>query len=337
MELGRARRWRKICLVVCVLSGLVFGVWVVGTTYSLLSPSYHLENGELAIDIGVLSGSLSIAVGTGIAAWRLGWAIVASAQLESWLPGPRTADEAPLSKLILLVWRGVALAVLFFGVAAFGLGSLVHQDVMAQQLLDTGVRVPARVLAVHDPAKGEPTLDVRYLGGGEFRTARIIRNTFREYRPGQTVTAVYDPSNPARVRTTEEENVAGFLKFLLICTILFGLVGIMTGVVSAARWQGRRRAARTTGWSEATGEVVMHDRTRALMKADLADGSRLVLRPVNSLRSPHHYAGRSGLPVRIGGWERSIIVLFPPEGSGTRPYAVPMIATGPSFGRRRRR
>ncbi|HWD05410.1 MAG TPA: DUF3592 domain-containing protein [Amycolatopsis sp.] len=201
---------------------LVFAVFLAGTAWSLLYPGYVLEDGELAADFAILAGSLSLAVFGVFRAGRPDRRVTARAD-RRWLPPPGKHDGQASIDLDAEIRRLRGTGIRAWGFAGCWLVVLVgcvvginRMESSEETLLATGARTAGEVLSVDDPVggRGASSMRVRYAAGGTSWTAEIVRNSGRSYLPGDSVTVVYDPADPDRVRTTEEENdnqaLAGF-------------------------------------------------------------------------------------------------------------------------------
>ncbi|MER6798557.1 DUF3592 domain-containing protein, partial [Amycolatopsis mediterranei] len=203
---------------------------------------------------------------------------------------------------------------------------VIAADRAAADLLATGVRVEGSVVDVLDPARGAPSILVRYPAPEVSRTEEIVRDSGHEYHLGEPVTVVYDPADPAHVRTTAEANGNRVLVNSGVISLVTGFIGLPLAATAALGWWRRARAVAATGWRIATVTVVPPGGRRADIEARYRDGSGIVLRCAPSLHDP-------GNPVRrrawIGGWGRQLVVLFPPGRDRPGPYLVPVLAAGP--------
>jgi hypothetical protein len=86
-------RRRSVWFVVGVVAVLVFAIFVAGTTWSLLTPGYVLEDGELAADFAVLFGSLSLAALSVFRARRLSCAPTRCSSMRTPSSGCRRASR----------------------------------------------------------------------------------------------------------------------------------------------------------------------------------------------------------------------------------------------------
>ncbi|MCR6488173.1 DUF3592 domain-containing protein [Amycolatopsis sp. OK19-0408] len=333
-------RGRRVWLILLVLGVLVFLVFAAGTTYSLLAPGYVFEDGELLGEAGILTGSAALVA---FASHRLRVAerriLAADKDFGAWLPGEVAttgSDGVDLAgetrRLRRIARHAAALTLVWVALFAGGLTVATLVDTAAEDLLATGVRTAGVVTAVHNPAKGAPTMQVEYESPGRHWSAEIHRDSGRAYGVGDAVTAVYDPADPAHVRTTEEMNENQVLVGSGVVPMLVGLGGLPFTIVAAAGWRRRVRAVAATGWRLARVTVVPD--TRGGRRSRLADvhvaypdGSAIVLRCVLSTHSPGALENEANRRAWIGGWGRQMVVLFPYGPRKPGPLLVPVHAT----------
>ncbi|WP_328442979.1 DUF3592 domain-containing protein [Amycolatopsis sp. NBC_00438] len=230
-------RWRTAWLIAAAYGAAAFVTFGTGTAWSLLVSRYEFEDGELAADFAVLGGSLAVIV-VAVFMARLrprpagGTTVVAGPSKPA--GRPRYGTSRPRRPVRVACGFAVALYV----VLAAGVLGLSALDLGQADLLATGARTGGVVLSVRDPARGTPTLDVGYTVAGESRTAEIARDSGRKYVAGEVITVVYDPADPAHVRTSEEKNDDGFLVGLCVVALLVTLVLLPFPVVVATRAGG---------------------------------------------------------------------------------------------------
>ncbi|MGW4522802.1 hypothetical protein [Amycolatopsis sp. NPDC004378] len=333
MGLGARRRtW----LVVTVLGVVVFLVVTAGTTYSLLDPGYVFEDGELPVEAVILAGCLVLALTGGYRVRVLDRRVLAAAGgLEAWLPpeestaGTDSVDlGAETRRLRGIARRAAGLAVVWTVLVAGALTGLGLADAAAADLLATGVRVPGIVLEAHTPAKGAPTIWVRYHSPGRSWTEEIDRDSGRDYVAGDPVTVVYDPGDPAHVRTTDEANTNQVVVGFSTVALLLGAGGLPFALGATVGWRRRARAVAATGWRAAAVTVVPDVRRAGLADVHVRyrDGSGIVLRCALSTHGPGELAGQADRRAWIGGWGRRMVVLFPYGPRRPGPHAVPAYA-----------
>ncbi|GHG13168.1 DUF3592 domain-containing protein [Amycolatopsis bullii] len=256
----------------------------------------------------------------------------------SWLPAA-TADDhdrrvdfgAETGRLRRITGRAAALILVWIVLFASGLTGMSLLDAAADELLATGRRVPGVVVSVDTPAKGTPSMQVRFGG----RTVKIVRDSGHRYQVGEAVTVVVDPADPARVRTTEEENENQFVFFLCLFAVLLGLAGAPVAAGAALGWRRRARAVAATGWRVATVDVVpdrsvtRRKRLPPTLHVRYRDGTGIVLRAVPSTHGANALADFTDRLAWVGGWGREMVVLFPQGPRRPGPYAVPAAAKTP--------
>ncbi|WP_103339781.1 DUF3592 domain-containing protein [Amycolatopsis sp. CA-126428] len=320
--------------VVTVAAVLVFLFFGAGTAYSLLTPDYDFADGELLGEAGILTGSLALA---GFGLHRLHAPdrrlLAAVPDFGAWLPardgthGEGRVDlGAQAARLRRTARRATGIAAAWAALFAAGLAGVIAADRAAADLLVTGVRGEGTVLDVFDPARGSPSIRVRYPAPEVSRIEDIAVGSGHEYHVGEPVTVVYDPADPAHVRTTAEANGNPVLVDFGVVFLVTGFVALPVAATAALGWWRRARAVAATGWRIATVTAVPPGGRRADIEARYRDGSGIVLRCAPSLHDP-------GTPVRrrawIGGWGRQLVVLFPPGRDRPGPRPFPVIAAGP--------
>jgi hypothetical protein len=335
-----SERHRTAWWVVVAVAVLVFLFVGTGTTYSLLDRAYVFEGGELPVEAVILTGSLGLAV---FAAYRLA---APDRRLRAevpdygaWLPARDATNgegridlDAQTAGLRRIARHAAALVLAWTALIAAGLAGVVAADQTAAGLLATGVRVEGVVLAVHQPSKGPSSFWVRYHSPGESWTEEIGRDSARVYNVGDAVTVVYDPDEPAHVRTTEEPNENQILVGFSVIPLLFGLAGLPFAAKAAVGWRRRARAIARTGWRIATVTVAPGFPARSHHPEILVryrDGSELVVRTAMSVHGAGYLVGEKDRRAWIGGWGRRMAVLFPYGPRKPGPHAVPAYAEEP--------
>jgi hypothetical protein len=329
---------RTVWLAVTVIGVTVFLFFAAGTTYSLLAPDYVFEDGELPGEAAILACSLALAAFGGHrqrVADRLLGAAASEHGFGAWLPPSDAADRdrridfaAETVRVRRIARRAAALTLVWAALAGSGVTGMVLLDQAAADLLATGTRVDGVVLAIHDPARGVPSMQVRY----GTRIVEIVRDSGHDYHVGEAVTVVQDRADPERVRTTEEKNENQVLFGLCVVVLLIGLAGVPFAVGTALGWRRRARAVAATGWRVATVDVVS-DRSpgRSRYTPDLRvryrEGTGIVLRAALSTHGAKAMASHPDRRAWIGGWGKEMVVLFPHGPRRPGPYAVPVYAT----------
>ncbi|MGW3959820.1 hypothetical protein ACWED2_08345 [Amycolatopsis sp. NPDC005003] len=325
---------RRGWLVLTVAAALVFLFFGAGTTYSLLTPGYDFADGELLGEAVILTGTLALAA---FGVHRLHAPdhrrLAAVPDFGAWLPtregshGEGRVDlAAQTARLRRTARRAAAIAAAWAVLFAGGLAAVMAAEQAAANLLATGVRVEGSVVAVHDRARGTPTIEVRYEAQGASRVAEIARDSGREYHDGDPVTVVHDPADPAHVRTTEEANDDRVLEGFGVVFLVAGFIGLPLAASVALGWWRRARAVAATGWRIATVSVVPQVRRAVEIEARYRDGSGIELRCAPSLHRPDAVVRRRAW---IGGWGRQMVVLFPYGPDRPGPHCVPVYALGP--------
>ena len=321
-------------LALIVAAVLVFLFFGAGTAYSLLTPDYAFADGELLGEAVILTGSLALAA---FGAHRLRAPDVrlrdSVPDFGAWLPGrdgshgegrvDLGAQTARLRRTALAATAiAGAWAVLFTG----GLATVIAADRAAADLLATGVHTEGTVLSVEEQARGAPTFWVRYHTPGASWTEEIVRGSGREYHAGEAVTVVYDPADPAHVRTTAEANGSQVVEGFAVTALVAGFLVLPLAASAAWGWWRRARAVAETGWRIATVTVVPRVRRGPRIEVGYRDGSGIELRCAPSLHRPGDLARRRAW---IAGWGRQMVVLFPYGPDKPGPQCVPVLAAGP--------
>ncbi|WP_143271333.1 DUF3592 domain-containing protein [Amycolatopsis echigonensis] len=339
----RTRNWHLgICLVLTIASGVVVGGVVVGLADGSASPGEVNVIGGAAV-LFVLLALPAVFTAVKAAYWnrlakeRLRETATATATgrtappARTWVPpGPgetayRDLDlTAQVSRLGVPAWRAIGTTVVFLVLLAGGIVEGVRSSASGQELLDSGVRVTARVYFVTEPSKGSWTIDVTYPVGDAWRTAEIRLETKRDFDLGQEVPVIYDPEDPGRVRTPEDENTSDVQLSLFVEPLLAGLGGVPFAAWAAVGWVRRYRAVRRTGWHPAS---VLVTPTGQIF-ATYFQGGKIELGGVLSTRRATRFAHGERQRAWVGGEASTMVVLFPREG-GKRPYAVPVQAETP--------
>jgi uncharacterized protein DUF3592 len=157
--------------------------------------------------------------------------------------GPALSDSRTahaLRRYRLVGWLSVVI-----GVAAF-ISSLVvisDQANAANELLRIGRQTPG-VVTHYSPGFGNYTdgyFDVTYVADGARRSGVVhLTETSASYRVGEHVTVVYDPKQPTRIRTPQEQNEPASTVWPIIIGMVGGL-GLLIGgwivLVHHGRWK----------------------------------------------------------------------------------------------------
>ncbi|MEV7096427.1 DUF3592 domain-containing protein [Amycolatopsis sp. NPDC051045] len=258
----------------------------------------------------------------------------------TWLPPDDAVGHGPVDlaaqtrKLRVLGRRALVLMVLWLVVAGGAFAGLIAFERPSGELLRDGVRVTGKVLqAVDRPRK----IHFSYAVQGDLRFATIAVNSGRRYAEGGPVTVIYDPANPARVRTLLEDGVdrrASAAWWLLAFCVLMAAAFSM---VASIRWRRRHRAVLRTGWRPAAVTVqpdrpIRTGRHLPDILVEYRDGSRAELRASTSSHGSTPLRHQPGRPAWVGGSGQDMVVLFPTGRWLRRPYAVPAFGQKPRTG-----
>jgi hypothetical protein len=328
-----AERWarrRVRYLVAALVFGMVSLFFAVGAA---AWPDHSWDGGDLA----VLGGSLGLGVVALLWARVLHRRVVATVAAnggpEIWLPAVEGDTDGRTSKLRALAWRAGGLTLLWCALTAAGVAGFAQEAAAAQRLLDTGARVGGYVVHVEGD-RSDRSFDVGFFTGGGYRMATVHPDSSRVYLPGDRVTVIYDAADPTRVRTPEEANADGPLPASAAIVLLPLSAGILFSALALGRWASRYRAVRRTGWHEAVAFVRPSYRGRPVVEIEYSDRSELLARVALTTHGTAKVPeGR--VPVRVGGTDLAMVVVF--DGAGWRGAArlVPVTALGPRFGGRR--
>lgn len=301
-ESGRLRRKRTTCVVICIVAGLFFLVFVAGVSSDLATGYYDQSNrGEFVADIVTLVVSPLLAVWAGFRtrmwARRLKSATASPAYTElTWLP-PRLHDdatwlppaddgvsgsdelEAQISRLRTAVSRLMMSCGVSFVLLLLSAGVFVQLHVTGQQLLDRGTRVPGTVTAVYQNRGGD-SITVTYWVGDSRWGATIYRDSSRNYQPGDVVTVVYDPADLKQVRTLDERNDNPLMSWLAYGLLFLGFLGIASFAISARGTKSRYHAVRATGWRPGLAQLVVQGNQLREITVEYGDDSTIALEPL---------------------------------------------------------
>lgn len=188
-------------------------------------------------------------------------------------------------------------------------------DDRADRLFETGTRVDGTVIAVDQPTKGGWSVDVRYPVNGVERTEEVFLDADVDagYHPGDRVTAIYDPTDPGRMRTDRERNESLPAQGLVVTLLVFLTIALPLTVAGTGTWLRRRSALRRAGWRRGVAQVRTHTpRAPAEIDVRLDTGDDLSYRvSAMGLRGvPKKFANASKLRVWVGGDCRAACVVF---------------------------
>lgn len=333
-EPKRLRRKRTTSLVICVVAGLVFLVFVGGVSWSLATAYYDESNrGEFVAHIVTIGVSLLLAIWAGFRArrWarRLKSATASPEYTElTWLP-PRLHDdatwlppaddgvsgsdqlEAQISRLRTAASRLVIACGLSFVLLLLGAGVFVQLNATGQQLLNRGTRVPGTVTGVYQNARKSDSITVTYWVGDSKWVATIYRDSSRDYRQGDVVTVVYDPADLKQVRTLEERNDNQRVTWLAYALATLGCLGIVSFTISARGYKSRYRAVRATGWRPGLAQLVLQGNQLREITVEYGDDSTIALQPAFPIRNAFDAEDTTDMPVWVAGADQHMVVVVP--------------------------
>jgi hypothetical protein len=309
--------WVVIVVVFSVLSGL----GAAATVYSLISGDDDLPGNAI-----LLTGALAFAA--------IGWyglrvldrsALAAARDFGRWLPAadPADGDHPELNARMRRVSRRATGFVVGWAVVlAAGFTDVALVSAAAEDLLDTGFHEPGVVVGVFHHSKGTSYIRVSH---GD-RTDDIVWESNRDYQVGEQVIVIYDPADPARVRTADEPNEGEVRLGVGVVPILAALFGLPFSIGVAAGWRRRLRAVERTGWRRAgvsDEQVELH--------AGFRDGTAVALRRSWALLALSPSAGWKNKQGWVGGWGKSMVV-----GLENGPYVLAVHAIRERVSRSRR-
>ncbi|WP_410665593.1 DUF3592 domain-containing protein [Amycolatopsis sp. lyj-84] len=323
----------------------IFLVWTGGTIYSFAVPDYPWEDYELAANITILVVASVSAV---FAAWRArvnGARSVVPVGSGEWLPPEedlpvdnRVDLEREISRLRTLRFRAFLIALGWAAVHIGGFLGMVGVERSAAELLETGAQVPGRVASLHDPdgGRGGRSMEVNYVVGGRRYNTDVSLETDQRYVTGESVTVVYDRSEPGRMRTLEEPNENQFWVGVSVTVAIVALIAVPFSLVAAGAWRRRHRSVLATGWRTASVTVapdypIRSGRKMPSIEVEYRDGSRITLRASTSTHGSTPLRKRPKRWAWVGGEGRDMVVLFPHGRWREPPYAVPAWAVTERF------
>jgi hypothetical protein len=256
----------------------------------------------------------------------------------SWLPpGPGLTSDSGLDlaaqtpRLRGLAWRATAIAGLWLIALAFVVLSAGRTSKEAQHELSAWTLSHGTVT---DYNKSSGTVGVSYPTSKGMRNA-VVPATGHAYSPMSPVEVRYDPVDPAHVRTVDDIKVDEFLWPFMVPIALL-LLGTGFAVKAVVGWFRRYRAVCHTGWHPASVRVHRMPRASPLIDVQYPKAGEIVLRGIQSTRRALRYAQDKHQRAWIGGEQGAMVILFPRDHLGRRPYAVPVLARQPRYERSRR-
>jgi hypothetical protein len=290
---------RAFWVVVFVVFSLLSTLFAGATVYSLFSGDDDLPGNAI-----LLTGSLAFAA--------LGWyalrlldrsALAAAVDFGRWLPAadPADGDRPHLNaRLRRASRRATGFVVGWTVVLVAGFTGVALAGAAAADLLATGFHEPGVIVNVAARARGTSYIWVRH---GD-RTDGIIWDSDRDYHIGEQVVVIYDPADPARVRTADEQNENQVVLGFGVVPILAAVFGLPFSIGVAAGWRRRIRAVERTGWRPA-GVTDWEGKT---LRAEFRDGTAVALRRSWALLRLSPSAGWKNKQGWIGGWGKSMVV-----------------------------
>jgi hypothetical protein len=285
--------WVGIIVVFSVLAGL----GAVGTVYSLIAGDDDLPGNAI-----LLIGASAFAVlgRHGLRVFDRG-ALAAARDFGRWLPAADPADGAHPeldARMRRSARRATGFAVGWAVVFAAGFTQLSLVTAAAEDLLHTGFHEIGEVVSVRH-SRGTTYIEVSHGN----RTDVLVRDSDRDYRVGEEVIVIYDPADPARVRTADESNEDDSQLALGIVPMLAALFGLPFSIGLAAGWRRRLRAVERTGWRRAR---VSDEQVK--LDSEFRDGSVVALRRSWALLALSPSAGWKNRQVWVGGWGKTMVV-----------------------------
>ncbi|MEC3980046.1 DUF3592 domain-containing protein [Amycolatopsis sp. H20-H5] len=187
-------------------------------------------------------------------------------------------------------------------------------DEQAGELLRIGTRVPGTVVDVHKPSKSDWYIEVRYRASGVERTADVTLDTYDGgYRTGDPVVVVYDPADPARLRTDRERNEPGFPNLVVGGSILLFLLALPFLTLAVVNWRRRRVAIRRAGWRRGVARTDRWNKREPVeirVRFDTGDDASFVALRTTMAAVPRKLVKASKLRVWVGGDGRALVVVF---------------------------
>jgi hypothetical protein len=291
---------RAFWVVVFIVFSLLSTLFAGATVYSLFSGDDDLPGNAI-----LLTGSLAFAA--------LGWyalrlldhsALAAAVDFGRWLPAADPADgdhPEPDARLRRASRRARGFVVGWAVVLAAGFTGVALAGAAAADLLATGFHEPGVVVDALHRAKGTSYIQVRH---GD-RTDAIIWESDHDYHVGEQVVVIYDPADPARVRTADEPNEGEVRLGVGVVPILAAVFGLPPSIGAAASWRRRIRAVERTGWRRAG----VSD-TDGMLLARFRDGTVIELRRTSGVLALSPTDGLKNRQGWVGGWGRSMVLGF---------------------------
>ncbi|MEU0794953.1 DUF3592 domain-containing protein [Amycolatopsis sp. NPDC005961] len=302
---------RAFWVVIAVVFSVLSGIGATATVYSLFS-----GDDDLPANVILLTGSLAFAA--------FGWYVLRVLDRDA----PAAAGAHPKdgahpndgahpeldARLRRASRRATAFAAGWAAVFAAGLTQVALVDTAADDLLATGFHEPGVVVGVFHNPKG--TSHIRVSHGD--RTDELVWHSNRDYHVGERVVVIYDPADPARVRTADEQNEDQAQLSVGMVPVLAALFGLPFSIGAAAGWWRRIRAVERTGWRQAG--VTDHQwggRQGGYLDAEFRDGTAVALRRSWAFLRLSPSAGWKNKQAWVGGRGKAMVV-----GTVDRPYVL---------------
>jgi hypothetical protein len=289
---------RALWVVIVVVFSVLSGLGAAATVYSLISG-----------DDDLLGNAILLACSLPFTA--VGWyglrvfdrsAPAAARDFGRWLPAadPADGDHPELdARLRRASRRATGFAVGWAVVFAAGFTQVALVSAAADDLLATGFHEPGVVVGVFHNRKGVSHIRVSH---GD-RTDVLVWESNRDYQVGEQVIVIYDPADPARVRTADEPNEGDAQLAVGMVPVLAALFGLPFSIGAAAGWRRRLRAVERTGWRRAG----VSDE-RVALHAGFRDGTAVALRRSWAFLRLSPSAGWKNKQGWVGGWGKSMVV-----------------------------
>lgn len=294
---------RALWVVIVVFFSVLSALGAAATVYSLLSGDDDLPGNAILLAGGLVFAAIGL---HGLRVFDRG-ALAAARDFGRWLPAadPADGDHPELNARMRRVSRrATGFAVGWAVVFAAGFTGVALAGVAADDLLATGFHEPGVVVNVHASAKGTPYIWVRH---GD-RTDGIIWESDHDYYIGEEVVVIYDPADPARVRTADEPNENQALLGSGVVPMLAALFGLPFSIGLAAGWRRRIRAVERTGWRPALASEGPGPHDGRYLNAKFRDGTEVTLRRSWGALALSSSAGWKNKQVWVGGWDKTMVV-----------------------------
>jgi hypothetical protein len=147
------------------------------------------------------------------------------------------------------------------------------------QLLETGRRTDGVVVEVRRRFLGRVRIDsllVEFPVDSERRRAVVhLDDSSPQYREGQHVRIVYDPADPARLRTERDINQSPLTVWPMIFALIGGVFLIAVGITMTLRGRRFRLTLSANVWRSNHYRLIQRPRAKPLLELWMPDGRRL--------------------------------------------------------------